>query len=160
MRSYLLKYSLILSLDTLSGRFPTHRCLVSLTMLGPGPRSQPAPSGPELRSYLARWRGHGLGLTITSLITTTLGTITAGGAARRAALGTAVSLLAAAGWSLSCHGTLRLTWQSHSPGVTVCSRGRRPGRRAVLRRAAPLGPTQKKQNGRLAAAGAGGGAAR
>lgn len=71
-----------------------------------------------------------------------------------------VSLLAAAGWSLSCHGTLRLTWQSHSPGVTVCSRGGRPGRRAVLRRAAPLGPTQKKQNGRLAAAGAGGGAAR
>ena len=31
--SYLLKYSFILSFDTFSGRLPTHRCLVSLTMV-------------------------------------------------------------------------------------------------------------------------------
>lgn len=50
--AYLLKYSLILSLERFSGRFPTQRCLVSLTMVETGhkPASWPPCPGTELPS--------------------------------------------------------------------------------------------------------------
>ena len=47
--TYLLKYSLILSFERFSGRFPTQRCLVSLTMVETGhkPASWPPCPGTE-----------------------------------------------------------------------------------------------------------------
>jgi hypothetical protein len=53
MRPHLLKYSLIRSLVTLSGRLPTHRCLVSRTITnhrcGPPPASSPHQQAGRLR---------------------------------------------------------------------------------------------------------------